>query len=44
MEMIRLFRKLIYIGWTEFQTRFRHHIFFYVYMCYIKNKIQQLVD
>jgi hypothetical protein len=41
MKMVRLFRKLAHIARTEFQTR---SLFFYVCVCYIKNKIQQSIN
>jgi hypothetical protein len=40
--MVRLSRKLVHIPWTEFQTR--SQFFFFTFVCYIKNKIQQSVD
>jgi hypothetical protein len=43
MEMVRLSWKLSHIARTEFQTR-SQVFFFYVCVCYIKNKIQQSVD
>jgi hypothetical protein len=42
MEMVTLSRKLAHIAWTEFETR--SQIFFYVCVCYIKNKIQQSIN
>jgi hypothetical protein len=49
--MVRLSRKLAHISWTEFETRSQVpgpnlklglSFFFYVCVCYIKNKIQSL--
>jgi hypothetical protein len=52
MKIVRLSRKLAYIAWTEFETWSQlpgpslklGPRFFFTFVCYIKNKIQQSVD